>query len=55
VTEEETREEPSIVTTVRLRRDQHDRLRELAASEDRSMGWMIRQLVDERIAAHEKL
>ena len=53
MTEIEGRDGTTIVTTVRLRREQHDRLREIAASEDRSMGWIVRRLIDERIAAHE--
>jgi hypothetical protein len=53
VTDEDTIPEPTVITTIRIRRDQHDRLREIAAHEHRSMGGEIRRLIDERIAAYE--
>jgi hypothetical protein len=53
VTEEDIPEPGTVVTTVRIRREQHDRLREIAAHEHRSMGGEIRRLIDERIAAYE--
>jgi predicted DNA-binding ribbon-helix-helix protein len=53
VTEDDIRED-TIVTTVRLRRDAHDRLRQVAADEHRTMSQEIRRLVDEHIAAYEQ-
>jgi predicted DNA-binding protein len=53
VTEEDI-PEPTVITTIRLRREQHDRLREIAVHEDRSMGSVVRRLIDERIAADEE-
>jgi len=55
VTEEDTIPEPSVVTTIRLRREQHDRLREIAAIENRSMGGEIRSLIDRRIREFEPM
>jgi len=46
--------EPTVITTIRIRREQHDRLREIAAHEHRSMGGEIRRLIDEHIAAYER-
>jgi len=50
VTEDDIRDEgPTMVTTVRLGREQHDRLREIAALEHRTMAGEIRRLIYQRI------
>jgi len=53
MTEDEPRED-SVVTTVRLTRDQHDQLREIAAHEHRTMGGTIRLLVEQHISAYRQ-
>jgi len=54
VTEDDTRDEATMVTTIRLSREQHDRLRIIAAHEHRSMGGEIRRLIDQRIEDFER-
>lgn len=54
MTEDEPREETeTVITTVRLTREQHDRLRLIAAHQHRSMGGEIRRLIDEHIIAYQ--
>ena len=54
MTEEDIPEPGTVITTFRLRREQHDRLREIAVREDRSMGSVVRLLIDERIASEDR-
>lgn len=53
MTEDDSREE-TIVTTIRLSRDQHDQLRDIAALEHRSMGGEIRRLISDHISAYQQ-
>lgn len=55
MTEDEPREDTeTVITTVRLTREQHDRLRFIAAHQHRSMGGEIRRLIDEHITAYNQ-
>lgn len=43
---------PEIVTSIRLTHEQHDRLREIAASKHRSMAGELRMVIEAHIAAN---
>ena len=43
---------PQATYTVRIDRDQLDRLHEIAANEHRTLAQMFRVMIDEKIAAH---
>jgi predicted DNA-binding protein len=43
---------PDIVTSIRLTPEQHDRLREIAASKHRSMAGELRMVIEAHIAAN---
>ena len=54
MTEDDTRDEATMVTTIRLSREQHDRLRIIAAHEHRTMAGEIRRLIYQRIEDFER-